>query len=121
MLRALDGLAAGTLEARPQAAEGITYAAKIEKSETRLDWRQSAIELERQVRGLAPFPGAWFGYAGERIKVLEVESLTQEGEPGRVLAPDDLVVGCGQGALRLLALPRLSPAAGRRSGTGMRA
>ncbi len=106
MLRALDGLAAGTLAPQPQAAEGITYAAKIEKSECRLDWQRPAIELQRQVRGLAPFPGAWFGYAGERIKVLEVETLTQEGEPGRVLAPDDLVVGCGQDALRLLTLQR---------------
>ena len=106
MLQALDGLAAGTLTAQAQPAEGVTYAAKIEKSECRLDWQRPADELERQVRGLAPFPGAWFGYAGERIKVLAAKSLTQEGAPGKVLAPDDLVVGCGEGALRLETVQR---------------
>ncbi len=89
-----------------QVVGNINQLKGVEKSECRLDWQRPAIELQRQVRGLAPFPGAWFGYAGERIKVLEVETLTQEGEPGRVLAPDDLVVGCGQDALRLLTLQR---------------
>ena len=109
MLRALEGLEAGSLTPWAQPAEGITYATKIEKSECRLDWQRPAIELDRQVRGLAPFPGAWFGYAGERIKVLATKPLSgasHEGEPGKVLAADDLVIGCGAGALRLITVQR---------------
>jgi methionyl-tRNA formyltransferase len=67
MAEALDGLARGALAPRPQAEAGVTYAPKIDKAEARLDWRRSAVELHRQVRGLSPFPGAWFEHGGARV------------------------------------------------------
>ena len=69
MVRALAGVAAGELADRPQPAEGVTYADKLAPGDERIDWRRPAADLERQVRALAPRPGAWFVCAGERIKV----------------------------------------------------
>jgi methionyl-tRNA formyltransferase len=89
---------------QPQDQEGLTYAKKIEKSETRIDWTRSARELDCLIRGLSPSPGAWFEAKGERIKVLLAEPLSQSATPGEVLA--DLVIACGQGALKLLTVQR---------------
>lgn len=102
---ALDGLAAGTLEAQPQPAEGVTYAAKLTRGEGRLDWHHPADALGRQVRAFAPWPGAWFDHAGEQIKVLAALPADGKGTPGTVL-DDALTVACGTGALRLLRLQR---------------
>jgi methionyl-tRNA formyltransferase len=92
----------------PQPAEGATYAAKIGKSEARIDWRKSADEIERQVRAFAPSPGAWFEANGERIKLLETELAQRRGAPGEVL-DDDLTIACATGAIR----PRVVQRAGR--------
>jgi methionyl-tRNA formyltransferase len=105
IVEALDALAAGVIEARPQPATGATYAAKLKREEERLDWREPAIVLARRVRALAPRPGAWCEIAGEHVRVLEAEALDAGGDPGRLL-DGGLAVGCAKGALRLLKLQR---------------
>ncbi len=106
MLRALAALEKGDLRLTPQGAAGATYANKIEKSETRIDWSQSWNKVHDHCRGLSPFPGAWFEYPNAgRIKVLRTTKGSGAGEPGRVL-DDDLTIACGEGAIRLLELQR---------------
>jgi len=120
MARALAALSRGSLVFTPQANEGVTYAAKISKDETRLDWRLPAKTLHDLVRGLSPFPGAYFmaelAKKPERVKVLRSEMVSSHlsdyngrldnvTQPGTVLG-DDLVVACGQGILRLMTLQR---------------
>jgi methionyl-tRNA formyltransferase len=84
-------------EPEPQPIAGATYASKIDKAETRIDWRQPATQVERQVRAFNPVPGAWFEANGERIKVLEAAVGNQPPhEPGEVL-DDRLNIACGQG------------------------
>jgi methionyl-tRNA formyltransferase len=85
-------------EAIPQPDEGVTYAAKIDKSEARLDFTRPATEVERQVRAFAPIPGAFFEFGGERIKVHAAEPGTLSGEPGIVL-DHGLTIACGVGSL----------------------
>jgi methionyl-tRNA formyltransferase len=107
IVAALDRLAAGGLEARPQPEEGVTYAAKLTREEGRLDWRRPAVEHERAVRGLNPWPGVWFERDGERIKVLAAELAAGKSDapPGAVL-DDRLAVACGADALRPVLLQR---------------
>jgi methionyl-tRNA formyltransferase len=90
----------------PQSDEGATYADKIDKSETRIDWARPWQQVHNHCRGLSPFPGAWFelGDAG-RVKVLRTTKGSGEGQPGRVL-DDSLTVACGAGAVRLVELQR---------------
>ncbi len=88
-----------------QDAEEATYAPKIDKAEARIDWSQDATTIERQVRGLAPSPGAWFDLNGDRVKVLEAEVADMDGEAGTVL-DDQLTVACGTDALRLTRVQR---------------
>jgi methionyl-tRNA formyltransferase len=90
---------------RPQPDEGVTYAAKISKEEARIDWSRPATDLQRHVQGLAPFPGAWFEHGGERIKVLDAESIDGVGEPGTVIG-QPLVIACGEDALHCRTLQR---------------
>ncbi len=107
--RALAALETGAVTPQPQGAAGITYAHKIDKAETRLDWTRPAIELERQVRGLSPFPGAWFALETSkgpvRVKVLLAQAEAGRGAPGEVL-DGRLLVACGDGALRLTRLQK---------------
>ncbi|MET3435640.1 methionyl-tRNA formyltransferase [Sphingomonas sp. 1185] len=91
--------------ARTQPEEGVTYAAKIDKAETRIDFTRPAVELERQVRAFNPAPGAWFEVAGERVKLLAAEPVEAEGAPGEVL-DDALTIACGEGALRAVSVQR---------------
>jgi len=102
---ALGGLEEGMLVPEPQPAEGVTYAAKIGREEARIDWRQEAEAVERQVRAFAPRPGAWFEAGGKRVKVLTADVVDGEGTPGEVL-DDRLTVACGRGALRLVTVQR---------------
>jgi len=113
LVAALDGLASGTLRPTPQSTEGVTYAAKIEKHETRLDWSRSAAEAERQVRAFNPVPGAGARAGGAELKIWRAEVVAARGAPGTVVAAgaDGIVVACGDGALRLEELQR---AGGRR-------
>jgi len=112
ILPALAARAAGAIAARPQPAEGATYAAKLRREEGELDWRLPAAALDRAVRALNPWPGTWFTLAGERIKVLDAEPVAGKAEaaPGTVL-DDRLLVAAGAGALRPLTLQRPGRAA----------
>jgi methionyl-tRNA formyltransferase len=109
MLRALGALARDTLQLTPQADEGVTYAAKIDKSETRIDWGKPWNVVHDHCRGLSPFPGAWFELPGPgqpaRIKVLRTTRGEGTGAPGTVL-DDNLTIACGAGAVRLLEIQR---------------
>ncbi|MBB6308064.1 methionyl-tRNA formyltransferase [Xanthobacter tagetidis] len=103
MARALAALERGALAFTPQKAEGVAYAAKIEKAETRIDWTRPAREVHDRIRGLSPFPGAWFPLGADeaRVKVLRSTLADGAGEPGTVL-DDALTIACGAGAVRLL-------------------
>ncbi len=107
MLDALDGVARGALAARPQPAEGASYAAKLRREEAWLDWRLPAAALERQVRAFDPWPGAYFSGRGERIRVLAAEADPEvaAAAPGTVL-DERLGIACGTGVLRPLRLQR---------------
>ncbi|MGE8943700.1 methionyl-tRNA formyltransferase [Leptospira interrogans] len=109
MVRALAALERGSLNCQPQSAEGVTYAAKIDKAEARIDFSRPAADVHNLIRGLSPFPGAWFeaGPDGrrERIKVLRAQRVDATGAPGTVL-DDQLTVACGEGAVRLVLLQR---------------
>ncbi|MEL6792850.1 MAG: methionyl-tRNA formyltransferase [Pseudomonadota bacterium] len=104
IVEALEALKTGPLDLTPQPAEGV-YAAKIDKAEARIDWTRPAVEVDRLIRGLSPFPGAWFEVAGERVKALSSEVADGSGLPGTAL-DDALSVACGEGAVRLLRLQR---------------
>lgn len=107
IVMALDGLEAGTLQATPQPDAGVTYAAKLDKAEGRLDWTKPAVELARTVRAFDPWPGTWFEVGKERIKVLAAEVADAGGgaPPGTVL-DDRATIQCGDGALRLTRMQR---------------
>ena len=90
---------------RAQPEDGVTYAAKIDKAEARLDWAEGAAACERRVRAFNPAPGAWFELAGERVKLLSAAVEPVAGEPGLVL-DDRLLIGCGADSLRPLTLQR---------------
>ena len=99
IILALDRIDA--LVAVPQPATGVTYAAKIDKSEARVDWSRPADEIDRLIRGLSPFPGAWVEVAGERVKLLRAKPANGQGVPGQVLT--GFTVACGDGAVEILA------------------
>jgi methionyl-tRNA formyltransferase len=113
MVRALAALERGSLECTEQPGEGVTYASKLEKSETRIDWTRPASDVHNHIRGLSPFPGAWFELEVqgklERVKVLRSTLGAGEGSgdgaPGEAL-DDALTIACGSGALRLTHLQR---------------
>ncbi len=88
-----------------QPEEGVTYATKIRKEEARIDWAFPASQILHQVRGLAPFPGAWFEVQGERVKLLDAEVVDGDGQPGQVL-DDNLRIACGEAALMPLLVQR---------------
>lgn len=102
IVQALDQLP--HLTAQPQPESGITYAAKIDKSEARIDWSQPATTIDRQIRGLSPFPGAWCDIGGERVKLLRSRVSTGSGTPGQVL--HGFTIACGTGAVEVLQAQR---------------
>lgn len=106
MVAALPGLNNGSLLPVPQPEAGVTYAAKLSKDEGRLDLTRPAAELDRQVRGLTPWPGTWIDLAsGEKLKVLEAEPVAGSGEPGTLIDAGP-TLACGEGALRLIRVQR---------------
>jgi methionyl-tRNA formyltransferase len=105
MVRALGALERGTLHLTPQSNEGVTYAVKIDKGETRIDWAKPWKKVHDHCRGLSPFPGAWFELADQRIKVLRSTCGEGSGAPGTVL-DDRLTIACGEGAVRLIEVQR---------------
>ena len=108
MGRALAALERESLDFTPQPEEGAVYAAKIDKAEARIDWSRPAAEVHNHIRGLSPFPGAWFELelAGRPVRVKALRSTLGEGQgaPGTVLP--DLTIACGNGAVRLTQVQR---------------
>jgi methionyl-tRNA formyltransferase len=102
MVRVLADL--GAFPPVPQPEEGLTYASKIDKAETRLDFTQSAEQVERQVRAFSPIPGAFFELDGERFRVLSAEVTAGSGVPGTIL--EGLTIACASGAIRPLTIQR---------------
>src|SRR5712672_2916267 len=113
MVRAMGALERGKLQLTRQSDQGVTYAAKIEKAEARIDWNKPARAVLRHVHGLSPFPGAWceMGIEGEQVraKILRCAMADGSGVPGDVL-DDHLTVACKEGALRILELQRAGKA-----------
>jgi methionyl-tRNA formyltransferase len=110
MVQALGALERGTLGLTPQPEAGVTYATKIAKDETRIDWSKPWRQVHDHIRGLSPFPGAWFEIAGEggqpaRVKVLRTTKGEGNGAPGTAL-DGNLTIACGDGAVRILQLQR---------------
>ncbi|MDP0928456.1 methionyl-tRNA formyltransferase [Paracoccus onubensis] len=97
-------LAGLPMPARPQPEDGVTYAAKIDKSEARIDWTRPAAEIDRRIRGLSPFPGAWCDIDGERVKLLRSRLVEGQGAPGQLLS--GFRVACGAGAVEILEAQR---------------
>ena len=109
MVRAMAALERGGLQLKKQSEDGVTYAAKIEKAEARIDWTRPARAVLRHIHGLSPFPGAWSELANvsenARVKILRCELAKGTGAPGEVL-DDQLTIACGEGAIRILELQR---------------
>ena len=113
MVRAMGALQRGGLQLTKQSEDGVTYAAKIDKAEARIDWNKSARAVLRHIHGLSPFPGAWCEIEIEgapvRIKVLRCELASGSGAPGEVI-DERLAIACGEGAIRILDLQRAGKA-----------
>jgi methionyl-tRNA formyltransferase len=109
MARAIDALERGDLKLTPQPAEGVTYAAKIDKNEARIDWTKPAREVLRHCHGLSPFPGAWSEVEIDgqpvRLKVLRCEVARGRAAPGEAVDAA-LTIACGSDAVRILELQR---------------
>lgn len=109
MVQAMDEVARGVARPLPQPEEGAVYARKIKPAEARIRWERPAARTDRQIRGLSPFPGAWFLAPSERgpVRVKALLSRTEEGEgePGEIL-DDDLLIASGEGAVRILRAQR---------------
>lgn len=108
IVQALARLEELTPQVQPE--DGVTYATKIAKAEARIDWSLPAVDVDRQIRGLSPFPGAWFEYEGVRVKVLGSRLGDGDGPAGAVL-DSDLTVACGTGAVMLTRLQKAGKAA----------
>jgi len=108
MGRALAALERGSLTFTPQRDEGVTYAHKIDKAEARIDWSRPAVDVHNLIRGMSPFPGAWFelelAAQATRIKALRATLAAGGGTPGTILP--DLTIACGDGAIRLVTVQR---------------
>jgi methionyl-tRNA formyltransferase len=109
MSSAMKALEQGALPLVPQPGDGVTYAVKIEKDETRIDWTRPAREVLRHIHGLSPFPGAWTEFLidgqPQRIKILRCKPTGGTGQPGALL-DDQLAIACGDGAIRIVELQR---------------
>jgi methionyl-tRNA formyltransferase len=112
MVRAMGALEKGALQLKKQSDDGVTYAAKIDKAEARIDWSKPARAVLRHIHGLSPFPGAW-SEIGEgdaaRLKILRCELAKAFGAPGDVL-DDQLTIACSEGAIRIIELQRAGKA-----------
>lgn len=105
MVRAMAALDRGALQVQKQSEDGVTYAAKIDKAEARIDWSKPAHAVLRHIHGLSPFPGAWAELENARVKILRCELAKGAGAPGEVL-DGQFTIACGEGAIRILELQR---------------
>jgi methionyl-tRNA formyltransferase len=112
LVRTIPDFISGEIQPRPQPAEGVTYAAKIKKQDGEIDWAQPAQVVWNRVRAMMPWPGAFTHLSepphSQLLKIWEAESAERSGQPGTVLQAEKngIVIGCGSGALRILALQR---------------
>ena len=106
LLETLGEIAADRCRARPQPDDGVTYAARIERGETGIDWREPASAVHRRIRAFSPSPGAWFEARGARIRVLAARLVREIGAPPGTVIDDGTVVACGEGGVRLERLQR---------------
>lgn len=110
IVQALDQLT--DLVPQPQPNDGVTYAHKIDKAEAQIDWKHSAVSIDRQIRGLSPFPGAWFDWRGNRVKCLESRVVNRTGSAGQILSQNgELIIACGEGAISITRAQRAGKAA----------
>ena len=110
IVQALDQLT--DLVPQPQPNDGVTYAHKIDKAEAQIDWKHPAVSIDRQIRGLSPFPGAWFDWRGNRVKCLESRVLNRTGSAGQILSQNgELIIACGEGAISITRAQRAGKAA----------
>lgn len=109
IVRAVGAIERGSLDLTPQSEEGVTYARKIAKEETRIDWSKPAAAVHDHIRGLSPYPGAWcemeLGGKMQRVKILASETTNRSGVPGTLLN-DQFAIACGDRAVRLKRLQR---------------
>jgi methionyl-tRNA formyltransferase len=105
MMRSLAAIERGTADIKPQPEQGVTYAEKITNAETRIDWAKPWQQVHDHIRGLSPYPGAWFELGGVRVKALRSAKGEGSGGPGSVL-DDKLTVACGEGSVRLVQVQR---------------
>ena len=97
----------GTLLPMQQPSEGVTYAHKVSKAESKIDWSQTAAQIDRKIRAFMPFPGVWCEVNGERLKIHAAEIVTNQGSPGEIIVKDgSLLVFCGKNALKILKLQK---------------
>ena len=106
LLETLAEIAGGRCRARPQPDRGVTYAARIERGETAIDWREPAAAVDRRIRAFSPAPGAWFEVRGTRIRVLAARPVPEIAAPPGTVVDDGGAVACGEGGLRLERLQR---------------
>ncbi|MGB6118321.1 MAG: methionyl-tRNA formyltransferase [Mesorhizobium sp.] len=110
MVEAMAEIEAGRLTLTEQPAEGVVYASKIDKAESRIDWSLPAEKVDSLIRGLSPFPGAWcevtVGAAPERLKLLRSRTASGSGAPGEVIEGPGLTIACGSGAIELVEVQR---------------
>jgi methionyl-tRNA formyltransferase len=105
MVKALAELEAGPINLTAQTNDGLTIAAKVSPAEAKIDWTKPAAQVAAHIRGLSPFPGAWFELDGQRIRALHAKAETGSGAPGDVI-DESLLVACGEGAVRITRLQR---------------
>jgi len=119
-IRTLAGL--GTVEPVPQATEGITWAAKIEKSDGEVDWSRPAVEIDRQIRAFTPWPGGWIAWRKGPLKIKRATCCDGQGLPGQILSTSPLRVACGSGALEwaMVQAPGKRPVSGTDFANGAR-
>lgn len=110
-LEALRAVSGGYAKPKKQPEEGVTYAKKLEKAESQINWNETATEIERRIRAFTPWPGTWFAKGKDRVKVIKAEVVDQKGEAGCRLDADGLVIACSEGALKLITVQRSGKAA----------
>lgn len=122
IVEAVTGIADGSITPAPQPEEGVTYAEKLTKNEGLIDWARPAAEILRQIRALTPWPGSFFHFNGEKIKVHKAEPAAYDGKQVGELLDQDFTVACGKGAVRLLSIQRAGkkPTDGASALRGMR-
>lgn len=106
ILKAVNEMSSGGIKPTPQPLEGVTYAAKLSRADGVIDWQKPAEEIDRQIRALTPWPGAFFAHGDEQIKVLSTKIVENISAPAGTLVDDEFTIACGQSALRLIAIQR---------------